>query len=270
MTGSKDNYSTMQVDYSKSIYKITFNRPEKLNAFNEQMFNEFLTALDNINQDSSAKAVIITGNGRAFCSGGDVGGFFIKMIEDRQAGKKPFDIPGWMTTAGLLMRNISIPIIAAINGAAIGFGFTLCLQCDIRIASENAVLGLPFVKLGIIPEYGCTYTLPRLVGMGKACELIFTGKTIKAREAMDIGLVNSVVPADQLLTAAQTLAGDISEGAVIALKKSKQALYSGIENEFGRQIKLEEQALGETLITEDHEEAIRAFLAKRRPEFKAR
>lgn len=270
MSGSMGKFDTIKVDYKNSIYNILLNRPERLNAFNEQMFNELNKALDVINNDNLAKAVVITGSGRAFCSGGDVGGFFIKMIEDRQAGKKPFDIPGWMTSTGLLMHSLSIPVIAAINGAAIGFGFTLCLQCDIRIASEDALIGLPFVKLGIIPEYGCTYILPRLVGIGKACELLYTGKTVKAREALDIGLVNSVVPASVLLSVAQSTADDISQGAVIALKKTKQALHSGLKNDFSQQLKLEEQSLDETLRTLDHEEAIRAFLAKKRPEFKGR
>lgn len=270
MTELKENYKYIQVSSDRSIYTVTLNRPEKLNAFDEQMFTEFASALGQIRKDSSAKVIVIAGNGRAFCAGGDINGFFLKMIEDREAGREPFNVPEWMTAAGLLLHELPIPTIAAIHGAAIGFGFTLCLQCDIRIAAEDAFIGLPFVKLGIIPEYGCTYVLPRLVGFSRACELIYTGKTIKALEALDMGLVNRVVPNADLLPAAQALADNISEGAIIALKLAKEALYKGVETNISVQLKFEEKALAETLATEDHAIAIRAFIAKSKPAFKGK
>jgi enoyl-CoA hydratase/carnithine racemase len=265
-----ESYKYLQVSLDKSIYKVTLNRPDKLNAFDQQMFTEFSSILGQIKKDRTAKVVIFTGNGRAFCAGGDINGFFLKMIEDREAGRKPFNVPEWMTSAGLLLHELPIPTIAAIHGAAIGFGFTLCLQCDIRIVAEDTIIGLPFVKLGIIPEYGCTYVLPRLVGFSRACELIYTGKTIKAHEAQNMGLVSSVVPNNELLSTAQALAENISEGAIIALKLAKEALYKGVETGVREQLKFEEKALADTLATEDHATAIRAFIAKSKPVFKGK
>jgi enoyl-CoA hydratase/carnithine racemase len=175
-----------------------------------------------------------------------------------------------MTEAGLLLHELRIPTIAAIHGAAIGFGFTLCLQCDIRIAAEDAVIGLPFVKLGIVPEYGCTYVLPRLIGFSRAAELIFTGRTIGAEEALNMGLVNQVVPKANLMSSAQTLAGNINEGAIVALKLAKAALYKSLDHNIFDQLKFEETALANTLKSEDHAIAIRAFIAKEKPVFKGR
>jgi enoyl-CoA hydratase len=197
-----------------------------------------------------------------------MGGLFLKMIDDRHSSKKPFDIPTWLSDASLALHNLSIPTIAAINGAAIGFGVTICLQCDIRIAADNAVMGLPFVKLGLIPEFGCTYTLPRIIGIAKAFELVYTGKNIKAEEAKEIGLVNMIVPLTDLGAAAQSLAANIAEGAPMAVKRAKQALYAGQDSSMKKQLKLETKGMNETLISEDHEEAVRAFLAKRPPVFK--
>jgi enoyl-CoA hydratase/carnithine racemase len=266
----EENYQFFQVSLESSIYTVKLNRPEKLNAFNQQMFGELAAVLTHIKNDNSAKVVIFASEGRAFCAGGDIQGFFLKMIEDREAGKSPFNVPGWMTEAGLLLHELRIPTIAAIHGAAIGFGFTLCLQCDIRIAAEDAVIGLPFVKLGIVPEYGCTYVLPRLIGFSRAAELIFTGRTIGAEEALNMGLVNQVVPKANLMSSAQTLAGNINEGAIVALKLAKAALYKSLDHNIFDQLKFEETALANTLKSEDHAIAIRAFIAKEKPVFKGR
>jgi enoyl-CoA hydratase/carnithine racemase len=195
---------------------------------------------------------------------------FLKMIDDRKAGKRAFDIPSWLGNASLALRNLPVPTIAAMHGAAIGFGVTLCLQCDMRIVSEDTVLGLPFVKLGLIPEFGCTYILPRLVGIAKAYELIYTGKNINAHEALEIGLVNMVVPADKLNSTAQSLAENVAGGAPIAVRRAKKALSSALNATLEAQLKLETEGMKETLKSEDHEEAVRSFLAKRRPSFKGK
>ena len=234
------------------------------------MCHELSDAFSIIGKDDAARVLVVSGNGRAFSAGGDMAGLFLKMIDDRHAGKKPFDIPAWLSEASLALHNLSIPTIAAINGAAIGFGVTICLQCDIRIAADNAVMGLPFVKLGLIPEFGCTFTLPRIVGIAKAFELVYTGKNIKAQEAKEIGLVNMVVPLADLAATAQSLAANIAEGAPMAAKRAKEALHAGQDSSIEKQLKLETEGMNETLVSEDHEEAVRAFLAKRPPVFKGR
>ena len=264
------SYDTILLEFEDGIYRVTLNRPDKLNALNESMCHDLLDAFSTIQKDDAARVLVICGNGRVFSAGGDMGGLFLKMIDDRHAAKKPFDIPKWLNDASLMLHNLSIPTIAAINGAAIGFGVTICLQCDIRIAADNAVLGLPFVKLGLIPEFGCTYTLPRIVGIAKAFELVYTGKNINAQEAKEIGLVNMVVPIGELAATAQSLAENIKEGAPIAVKRAKEALYSGLDASMEKQLKLETKAMTETLRSEDHEEAVRAFLAKRRTVFKGK
>lgn len=263
-------YDTILLDFENGIYRVVLNRPDKLNTLTEQMCHDLLDAFSYIGKDASARVLILSGSGRAFSAGGDMGGLFLEMIEDRHAGKKPFDIPTWLNDASLALRDLPIPTIAAMHGAAIGFGVTLCLQCDMRIAADDAVMGLPFVKLGIIPEFGCTYTLPRIVGIAKAFELVYTGKNIRAEEAKEIGLVNMVVPASQLVAAAQSLAENIAAGAPIAVKLAKEALYTGIDNDMAQQLKVETKGLIETFKSKDHEEAVRAFLAKRTPIFKGK
>jgi enoyl-CoA hydratase/carnithine racemase len=264
------SYDTILLEFKDGIYRVILNRPDKLNALNESMCHELMDAFSTIQKDDSARVLVICSNGRVFSAGGDMSGLFLKMIDDRHAAKKPFDIPTWLNDTSLMLHNLSIPTIAAINGAAIGFGVTICLQCDMRIAADDAVLGLPFVKLGLIPEFGCTYTLPRIVGIAKAFELVYTGKNIKAQEAKEIGLVNMVVPIAELAATTQSLAENIRDGAPIAVKRAKEALYSGLDAGMEQQLELETKAMIETLSSEDHEEAVRAFLAKRRPVFKGK
>jgi enoyl-CoA hydratase/carnithine racemase len=270
MVKALKTYETILLDSDSGIYRVVLNRPDKLNALNEQMCHDLFDAFSIVGKDDSARVLVLSGNGRAFSAGGDMGGLFLQIIDDRHAGKKPFDIPKWLSDASLTLRNLTIPTIAAIHGAAIGFGVTICLQCDMRIVSDDVVMGLPFVKLGIIPEFGCTYALPRIVGIAKAFELVYTGKNIKAQEAKEIGLVNMVVPVGELAATAQSLAENIREGAPVAVKCAKEALYAGIDNDMAKQLKLETKAMIETLESEDHEEAVRAFLAKRRPVFKGK
>jgi enoyl-CoA hydratase/carnithine racemase len=270
MGKSVKTYNTILLELNKGVYNVVLNRPDKLNALNEDMCHELSDAFSLVGKDDAARVLVLSGNGRAFSAGGDMGGLFLKMIEDRRAGKKPFDIPTWLSEASLALHSLSIPTIAAINGAAIGFGVTVCLQCDMRIAADNAVMGLPFVKLGLIPEFGCTYTLTRIVGIAKAFELVYTGKNIKADEAKEIGLVNMIVPLVELATATQSLAANIAEGAPMAVKRAKEALYAGLDSGLKQQLKLESKGMNETLISEDHEEAVRTFLAKRPPAFKGR
>ncbi|RPJ63900.1 MAG: 2-(1,2-epoxy-1,2-dihydrophenyl)acetyl-CoA isomerase [Dehalococcoidia bacterium] len=270
MPSSPNYYETIILNFHNGIYKIFLNRPDKLNTLTEQMCYELIDAFKTINNDSSAKVMVLSANGRAFSAGGDMHELFLQMINDRRSGKKAFNIPAWLSDASQALRNLPVPTIASMHGAAIGFGTTICLQCDIRIASDDAVVGLPFVKLGLIPEFGSTYILPRLVGIAKALELVYTGKNIRADEAREIGLVNMVVPSSELGTTVQALAENIAEGAPLAVRRAKEALFAGLNVNMKQQLKLETKMMRETLISADHEEAVRAFTEKRRPLFKGK
>lgn len=167
--------------------------------------------------------------------------------------------------------DVPYPVIAMINGMAVGWGTTLTLSCDIRIATEDARISFPFANsAGIVPEMNSTYMLTRLVGIGKACELIFTGKAITGKEAKEIGLVNAAVPLSELQTVTSELAKTIAEGAPMSMRLAKKGLYQGLETECYKQLLWEKAMLSVTLQSEDHAEAIEAFLAKRKPRFKGR
>jgi len=264
------SYSTIILDKAEAIATLTLNRPEKLNAFNPQMLEELLDALVHIEQDDDIRVLVIAGAGRAFSAGGDMEQLFLRSIEQRKHGEKGYDVIGWLVKARLLLRNMPQPVIASINGAAIGLGMTVSLACDLRIASEEAMLSVPFVRIGAVPEFGSTYSLPRLVGIAKACELIFTGKSITAKEAKEIGLVNEVVPASELKSATYEMAKSIAEAAPIAIRLAKKELYQGMDADLQNQLQLEYEGLVTTLQSEDHEEAVRAFLEKRKPIFKGK
>jgi enoyl-CoA hydratase len=263
-------YSTITLEKAEGIATLTLNRPEKLNALNEVMAAELLDAVTEVEEDKDTKVLVITGAGRAFWAGADVKELFLKGIDQRKRGEASFDIISWLERLCLQLRNMPKPTIASINGHAVGIGVTLPLQCDIRIASEEAMFSLPFVRLGLIPEFGSTYALTRLVGIAKACELIFTGKFIGAKEAKEIGLVNEVIPTAELEKTTHELAKTIAQGAPIAIQLAKKGLYQSLDASIESQLRYESLALNILLRSEDHEEGIRAFLDKRQPNFKSK
>jgi enoyl-CoA hydratase/carnithine racemase len=260
-------YTTLLVAKKEKIGTITFNRPDKLNAFSEEAFREFIEALNEMDRDNEVGVVIITGAGRAFSAGLD-------LDEARQGPSESslqvVPIQGSISWIPHIMRNMKKPIIASINGHAVGAGFTIALACDIRIASEEAQLGAPFVNVGLVPELGSTYSLPRLIGIARACELVFTGKMIKAQEAKEIGLVNEVVTKDELEAATDRMATQILQAAPIPLQLAKKALYQGLDSDQVAQIQLEQLGQSTCFKSEDYQEGIKAFLEKRKPVFKGK
>jgi 2-(1,2-epoxy-1,2-dihydrophenyl)acetyl-CoA isomerase len=188
------NDKTIILEKKEGIATITLNRPEKLNAWSTQMGEEFLEALNDIDSDSTIRVVVITGAGRAFCAGADVGEFDAAIKEQLSPAQRVRNETKKDVLGCTVIRRMLVPFIASINGPAVGVGLTLPLACDIRIASDKAKMGAIFSRVGLIPEYGSTYNLPKIVGIAKACELVFTGKIIEADEAEKIGLVNQVVP----------------------------------------------------------------------------
>jgi enoyl-CoA hydratase/carnithine racemase len=259
-------YETILVEKKDHITTITLNRPEKLNALNPRMFAELVHAFRKVGQDDDTRVLVITGAGRGFCSGVDLTpGPAEGEIE--LEGVTPGDFP---REAPLILSGMKKPVIAAINGVAVGGGLTLTLSCDIRIASEAARFSLPLTRLGFTFELGSSYFLSRVIGIGKACELIFTGRMIDAAEAREIGLVNRVVPPEQLSDIVYEMAGQIAKAVPLAQEVSKAGLYQGLNADLPTQLRWEVLANAYLGQTEDRREAIRAFAEKREPVFKGR
>lgn len=264
-------YTTILLERREGIIIITFNRPEKMNALNELMAEELVNCLEDLDREKDAQVVIFTGAGKAFLAGADLRERFIPKIELRKKGFLKDPTYEFAERGALALSRLRKVTIAAVNGAASGLGSTLALACDIRLASTSARFTFPFLRLGILPEFGSTYYLPRLVGMGKACELIFTGETIDAQEAKEIGLVNKVFSEEKLLEETLAMAQKIAKMPPLALAISKRALYQGLRApDLASQLQYETLALVHLFGTYDHEEGVRTFLEKREPKFQGR
>ena len=262
-------YECLIHEVKDSIATLTLNRPDRLNALGGTLRDDLHDALTRSAADPEVRVIIITGAGKGFCSGGDV-----KAMSEAKEGKRARPLmekiaPGRDRTL-LAMREAPQPIIAAVNGAAAGAGFNLALGCDIRLASTAAKFSQAFVKRGLHPDWGGTYFLPRIVGMAKACELIFTGAVIDAAEALRLGIVSQVVAPEDLMPAAQTLARAIAAGPPIAIRLAKRGLYRNAESDLRTALEYETFAQNTCFETEDAAEGIRAFVEKRAPQFKGR
>jgi len=248
------------VDYEdKGAYGvITINNPKQLNALNSQVLDDLNAALDQINVDT-VRCVIVTGSGeKAFVAGADI----TEMKDLDQAGGTAFGKKG--NDIFRRIETFPIPFIAAVNGFALGGGNELSLACDFRIASENAVFGQPEAGLGITPGFGGTQRLARAIGPGYAKQMIYTARNIKAPEALRIGLVNAVVPQEELMPLAEKLAGQIAKNAPIAVRQCKKAINEGLELNMDDAVALEEKLFGECFATADQKEGMTAFVEKRK------
>jgi len=266
-------YETLLLSIEEHICVLTLNRPDKLNALNFTMNTELPQALREIGEDRKIRAVIITGAGDAFCSGGDVKETLGVQISQPSMWKVNFGrrLKGEPNLIDLVtgMRQAGIPFIAAINGVTVGVGFSLALACDMRIASEKARFSMAFVRRGVCPDTGATYLLPRLIGSGRASELFLTGKFIDASEADRIGLVNRVVPHDELMASAKELAEEIANNPPLAVQVAKRMMYLGmVAPDLGEQIAYESACSRMLMETDDFAEGIKSFTEKRPPEFK--
>lgn len=253
----------IKVEMSERLATITLNRPEALNALNAKMLSELTMAFEHLSMAADVGAIILTGAGdKAFAAGADIkdmaGLNGMEMQRFSEKGRRLGDV----------MATCSKPVIAAINGYALGGGCELALACDIRIASDRAKLGQPEVNIGIIPGFGGSQRLPRLVGAGWAAELVFTGDSIDAATAERIGLVNRVVPHDRLMHEARALASKVLAKGPAAIALAKACLRAAQEMPLAAGLAFETSAFGLVGTTQDKEEGIRAFLEKRAPAWK--
>ncbi|MGB7297436.1 MAG: enoyl-CoA hydratase-related protein [Candidatus Aminicenantales bacterium] len=259
------NLKNLLVKKGDGVGWITINRPEKLNAMNIETIEELRVAFREFGDDPEVRAVILTGAGeKAFVAGADISEF---IHLDAEKGREYARRGQELTTT---IENFPKPVIAAINGYALGGGTEFALACHVRIASENARLGQPEVKLGIIPGYGGTQRLSRLVGKGQAMEMILSGRIVEATEAREAGLVNKVVPAAELLSAAEAMAKEMIKNAPLALAYSIEAINQGLDRTLPEGLALEAEIFGRCCATEDFREGAKAFIEKRKPDFQGR
>ena len=260
------DYETIIAEKNNQIERITFNRPSALNALNDQMGEEFYSALKEAEKDPQTRCLVITGAGRAFSAGEDVSG-----LKERYGGGQSPSLGDHLRKKYhpiiTRLRSMEKPIIARLNGIAAGSGASIALACDIRIASEDAGLKQAFIGVGLVPDSGSSYFLARELGPGRALELIMTGRTVSAREAETLGLVNKVVPATELDKTVDELAEKLANGPTKALGLSKRVVNQASRVELSEALEYEAQNQEVAGKTKDHLEAVKAFLEKRQPKF---
>lgn len=253
-------YENIIFEKEESIAVITFNRPEAMNALNNQTRAEFRQAIDEVAADDSIKVLILTGSGKSFVAGSDIKEF---------NSTTPYAAHN-IVRLGEMVEKLEKPVIAAVNGFCLGGGCEIAMGCDIIIASEKAKFGQTEINIGIIPGGGGTQRLQRLIGVCRAKELIFTGDIIRADEADRIGLVNRVVPMDELMDAAREMAAKIATKSSAALKLAKTAINRGMQTNLESGLKYEYELYSLSLSLEDKAEGVSAFLEKRKPKFVGR
>ena len=250
----------VEVTKQGNVGIVTMNRPEALNALSSQVFADLTKALDIVEKDDEIYVVVITGAGRSFVAGADIGEMATMNVEEGLA---------FSELGNSLMMRVDLfpkPTIAAVNGFALGGGCELALAADIRVASEKAKFGQPEVGLGIIPGFGGTQRMARIIGTGAAMELIYTADTIDAKRALEIGLVQHVVPAEELMAFALEMANKIAAKAQVAIRTSKMAIRRGIDCDISTAATYEALAFATCFATEDQKDAMKAFVEKRKLE----
>lgn len=257
------DFETIIYELDQHVATITLNRPDALNSTNDQMYKELNHLLGEIAADDNVRCVILTGSGRGFCAGADVRGMDPNMkLLARRARHR-----GILRNVLLPLRNLEKPVIAAVNGVAVGAGFNIALACDILISSDKAMYSQIFTKMGLVPDLGGLYFLTRIVGVNKAKELCFTAKKISPQEAYELGIVNHVVPHDELMAEAKKLAAEIAAGPPVALAMIKTLLNKSSESTLDQMLEYEGYAQTLAYTTPDHAEGVAAFREKRAPEF---
>jgi enoyl-CoA hydratase/carnithine racemase len=258
-------YDTILTETSDGILTLTLNRPQRLNAWTYQMSAELTDAIEQANANDDVNALVITGAGRGFCAGADIEDVFKAQADNKDVGRGSRRAVPWVD----LVRR-SKPMVAAINGAAIGVGLTQVLPMDYLVASKGAKLSVRFIKMGLVPELASSHFLSLRVGFGQASELMLTGRTVDADEALALGLVDRVVDAAELLPTARAVARAMGENPQAAVRMVKQLIsQNASESDLDLVQKREMEALAQCYTSPEHKEAIKAFLEKREPDFKS-
>ena len=270
------NYETIKYEVNNKILTITLNRPDKLNAFTGQMMNDLIAAFDSASKDDEIRVVIITGEGRGFCAGADLGAGEATFNRDENPRAKKSDDEEnleWLRDGGgrttLAIYDCSKPIIAAINGPAVGVGVTMTLPMDIRLASEEAKFGFVFARRGLVPEAASSWFLPRIVGISKSLEWTFSGKVFNAKEALEGGLIRSIHSKDSLMDEAKSIAKEIIENtSPVSVSMTRQMLWKMLGADHPMEAhKIDSRAIYELGKGDDTKEGVNSFLEKRAPDF---
>ena len=262
-------YKCLLYDVNERVATLTLNRPERLNALGDTLREDLYDAVTKSAEDPDVGVLVITGAGKGFCSGGDV-----KSMSERSQSAESSDVLDRFLPIRdrviVAMRDCPKPIIAAVNGAAAGAGMNLALACDLRIASSAAKFTQAFVKRGLTPDWGGSYFLPRIVGVAKASELLFTGDVIDAAQALELGIVNAVVAPEALMDEARKLAQRIAAGPPVAIALTKRAIHHNQDVDLRAALEFETFIQGLARETDDYKEGVKAFMEKRAPKFRGR
>jgi 2-(1,2-epoxy-1,2-dihydrophenyl)acetyl-CoA isomerase len=265
-----DTYETLLVETVAKVGTVTLNRPDSLNSLNETMTTELAKIVHEFAGDPQVRCLVITGAGRAFSSGQDLGDLKKKYSDPEAVFHLAEELRRRYNPIITGLRDLEKPVLAAVNGVAAGAGLSLALACDLRIASDKASFIEAFVNVGLVPDSANTFFLPRLVGLGKALELCFTGDKVSAADALTLGLVNQVVPADQLAKATQELAGRLAKMPTRAFGLMKGLLYRSFHSDLDTQLEAEALAQETAGLTADHREGVMAFFEKRPASFQGK